>query len=204
MNKKMIALVDMDGTITDYDSIIVKEMDKMRHPKEPPYIHNGPSTKYPPYLRDRLESIRNRPNWWLNLPTISGGMEIVINLSDIGYKIVILTKAPSRSPNAYTEKYLWCVKYLGKVSVMVTTGEKELVRGDVLIDDNVDYVEKWAIENPRSMVLIPKHQWNADYVPNRETHPNNRFVHYDNNELGIQQASKAAIEFYNERMHNTK
>jgi len=159
----IIALVDMDGTIADYDLGIQVNMDLIRSPEETgPTVFHGVKEDQPDYYRNRVKMIRNQAGWWKNLLTLPDGFQIVGMLKKLGFEIHVLTKGPKSSPNAFTEKVCWCKKHLPGVPVMLVEN-KGLVYGRVLVDDWPPYVEAWLKARPRGLVVMPDRPWNQGF-----------------------------------------
>lgn len=162
-----IALVDMDGTIVDYDGAMTRDLAKLRAPDEQPFEdRGGPSGENPPHIEERVRLIRHQPGWWRNLEPLPAGMALLRTLEAIGFQVNILTKGPSSTHSAWTEKVEWCARHIPGIPVTVTA-DKGLVYGKVLVDDWPPYIQRWQKWRPRGLVIMPAHRWNADFQ-----HPN--------------------------------
>lgn len=53
-----IALLDLDGTVADYDSSMRAEMRKLQAPGESDYLHRGPDGEELPHLEARRKLIQ--------------------------------------------------------------------------------------------------------------------------------------------------
>jgi 5'(3')-deoxyribonucleotidase len=116
---------------------------------------------------ERKKLIQDQPGWWRNLEPLELGLEIVEALSVLGFRLMVLTKGPSkRNAGCWTEKVEWCRKHLPSVPVTITE-DKGLVYGKILVDDWPAYVDRWLEWRPRGLVLMPAHPWNEGY-----SHPN--------------------------------
>src|SRR3989344_2461966 len=104
-----IALFDMDGTLCDYDSGLILEMNKLISPSEqlftPPLEDNAPK-----YLRARADLIRSSESWWENLPMLKLGWDILKIAKNLEYRIMILTQGPRRNPASWSGKKKWIAK----------------------------------------------------------------------------------------------
>ena len=115
----MIIYFDLDGVLADF------ERARSQHPLsgQTPYIGRP----------DKL------PGVYENIPPINQGLEIVKELlSDKNHEVYILSTAPWDNPEAWTHKRLWVEKYFGKSirKRLILSHRKDLLIGDVLIDDN--------------------------------------------------------------------
>lgn len=154
-----IALVDMDGTLCDYESALNAKMKEV--------LGDDVHTWDPKYdkLRDLIKA---QPGFWRNLEPIPFGMEVFDYLEDAGFEIHILTKGPYRTTGAWTEKVEWCRNWLPGTPVTITEN-KGMVYGKVLFDDYPDYCEAWMKYRPRGLVITPAYEYNKEFA---ENHPN--------------------------------
>jgi 5'-nucleotidase len=173
MSDEKIALIDLDGTVADYDTAMAAWMQKIQGPDEEPYISRfDVKGKFEPdHMRARRLLIQNYPGFWRNLNELELGMHIVEDLRAIGFGLHVLTKGPRESVAAWTEKVQWCQQHLPDATVTIS-GDKSLVYGRVLVDDWPMYFMKWLDVRPRGLVVCVKQSWNETV-----SHPN--IIHYD-------------------------
>ena len=158
MNTEQIALIDMDGTVADYHNALEGDLNR---------ILGADRSKVSPETSENIERlIKGQPGWWRELEPIKLGLDIVQTLKDVGFKIMVLTKGPVYSKNAWTEKVEWCAEHLPFADVTITH-QKNLVYGKILVDDWPPYINKWLEWRPRGMVIMPNHPWNKGF-----NHPN--------------------------------
>lgn len=162
----MIALLDLDGTLADYDTAIRRDMELIRSPYEPEFdkveLVTFSKENMPPYMKARAKMIRSQPGWWLNLEPIKAGFEIVELLKKYRFDLHVLTKAPHSVSGAWTEKFLWAQKYLPDTDITISQ-EKGLVYGVVLYDDWPPYAIEWLKHRPRGLVIMLEQRWNKDF-----------------------------------------
>lgn len=171
--RDLIALVDLDGTVADFDLQMKTDLAALASPAEQPRPDgdNGSDTFDPPWLKARKHLIRFIPGWWENLPVYKPGMEIVGLLREAGFTLMVLTKGPFNAPAAWAEKVKWCRRHLPDASVTITE-DKGLVYGRVLVDDWPAYGIRWLQWRPRGLLIVPAQPWNTlDQYP-EELHPN--------------------------------
>jgi len=162
-----IALLDLDGTLADYDKAIRRDLELIRSPYEPLIgefvsFHKDDMS---PYMKARVKMIRSQPGWWLNLEPLKEGFEIINLLRKYEFILHILTKAPHSVDSAWTEKVMWCKKYLPNIDITISQN-KGLVYGKILFDDWPPYVVNWLKYRSRGLVIMIEQRWNKDF-----THP---------------------------------
>lgn len=113
----MIIYIDMDGVLADYD----KAFAEVRSAQ--------PEVNYPQSL----------PQFFENLEPIDGAIDAYFKLCQ-EHDVYILTAPSNRNPLSYTEKRLWIENHLGFEATerLIICSNKGLLKGDVLIDDNID------------------------------------------------------------------
>ncbi|HEY8097479.1 MAG TPA: hypothetical protein VIE65_15520 [Methylobacter sp.] len=166
-----IALIDLDGTLADYDAAMRRDMQTIAAPGEEIKWYDGA----PEHMKARKKLIQDQPDWWYNLEPLPLGMQVFEMMGDIGFTRMILTKGPTkRNPNAWTEKVRWCKRHIPGTDVTITA-DKGLVYGKVLMDDFPEYVDRWLEWRHRGLVLMPACAWNEGY-----SHPNVLRFNWDN------------------------
>jgi 5'(3')-deoxyribonucleotidase len=109
----MIIYVDMDGVIADFEKACVEQkLDKKQM--------NAPD-KFIDYSK---------------IPVMEGAVEAVAQLVK-EHDVYIASTPPWRQPKAWTDKRLWIQKHFPTLNKkVVLTHHKNLLKGDVLIDDS--------------------------------------------------------------------
>lgn len=161
----LIALIDLDGTLANYDKAIRRDMALIRSPYEPEITGELVSfhkSNMPPYMKARAQMIRSQPGWWLNLEPLEYGFDIIEVLRFYKFTLHVLTKAPHSVDGAWTEKVTWCKKYLPNVDITISQ-EKGLVYGKILFDDWPPYATSWLEHRPRGLVIMIEQPWNKDF-----------------------------------------
>lgn len=159
-----IALVDMDGTVADYDGAMESAYSKLILPGELDY--RGACATYgrmtlPDPIWARCQLIKSRPGWWRNLPVLQVGDQIVLILRQLGYEIHIATRGPKDHPHAWSEKVEWVRQRMPFVKAIHVTEDKSAIRGDILVDDWPSYCDKWQARNPDRLVVMPAYDYNV-------------------------------------------
>lgn len=168
----VIALFDLDGTLCDYDGAMFESLERLRSPKEPKTRPYGNGEKTPYYLEQRMSLIKREEDWWVNLPKLQLGWDVLKVAKRLDFRVIILSKGPRRNPIAYSGKKKWIDKNLGYDVDVILTQDKGLVYGRVLVDDFPPYVEGWLKHRPRGLVIMPANGRNKNF-----THP--QVIRYD-------------------------
>jgi 5'-nucleotidase len=166
-----IALFDMDGSLADYDHSMRAELRRMRSPAEPPILDTDDFhalAEAHPHLRYRMDVVKSVPGWWLNLPRIEAGFEVVTLAAEIGFKIGVLTKGPGRHSLAWKEKLDWIhgQPELEDCDITITL-DKSNTYGTLLYDDFAPYMIKWLKNRPRGLGIMPTTTYNSDFIHDR-------------------------------------
>jgi hypothetical protein len=163
-----IALFDIDGSLADYDGALIRDLEELRSPGEPPVTGQSMwELAKQEHIAARMRLIKSQPGWWLGLTPIPMGMQILELCRRSGFDIHILTKGPKRLPNAWEEKVQWCQRYINEAVDIHITSDKGLVYGKLLYDDYPDYVLRWLRHRPRGLGIMPVTAHNGDFA-----HPN--------------------------------
>lgn len=175
-----LALIDLDGTVADYDTKMGKELAKLVAP--------GETGEQGEYLENRRKLVRSQPGFYLNLKPLKRGFEVLDVVRKIGFDLVVLTKASVKVPNSWSEKVSWAQKYLPDASITISQ-TKEIVYGRVLVDDWPEYYEAWLQNRPRGLVIAVAHPHNDK--PTNDP----RIIRYDGTNLA--QVEEALLKAYN-------
>jgi 5'-nucleotidase len=113
-----IVYIDMDDVLCDYTGAHRSAIDR------------NPGIKFP----------QSQYDFFRTLIAIDGAIEALLDLnkSEI-YEPYILTAPSCKNPLCYTEKRLWIEDNLGFpfVNRLIICAHKNLLKGDILIDDNL-------------------------------------------------------------------
>lgn len=182
-----IALIDLDGTVCDYDKALSIEMAKIADPNDPPYMKYSDKI----HLNARRKLIQNQPGFWRNLEPLTLGFEIIDDLTNIGFALNVLTQGPRKSLNAWSEKVEWSNKHLPGVNITITQN-KALSYGRVLVDDFAPYFMSWLKHRPRGLVVCVAHPWNEIFGKGKEAYQSNIFRYDGSNREELNQVLKKA------------
>lgn len=118
MKSRLIVYIDMDGVLTDYSNFYRQKLSEL------------PSMPYP----------QSQFGFFSSIPTIPNAVESVKTLIDDDLIDPYILTAPSiRNPMCYAEKRIWVENHFGLpfTDRLIITRHKNLLRGNVLIDDQV-------------------------------------------------------------------
>lgn len=170
-----IALVDLDGTVADYDYALTVAMRSIQDPSEEPYENRYADLAKrveAPHVEARRKMIQRQPGFWRNLARLDLGFDVVSELRMLGFQLHVLTKGPHSNAGAWGEKLEWCRAHLPDATVTVT-GDKSIVYGRVLVDDFPPYFLSWLGKRPRGLVVCVAHSWNKPFARGGSAeHPN--------------------------------
>ena len=156
---KPIALFDLDGSLADYESALTQDLIDIASPDEPPpEIYNPP-----PYLKKRIDLIRQVPGWWRTLDLLDAGFGVFEAATDLGFDTRVLTKGPQSCVNAWTEKLEWCQDYLPDDTQVTITRDKSSVYGRVLVEDYVPFLKGWLNQRPRGLGILLENEHNKGF-----------------------------------------
>lgn len=149
-----IALLDMDGTVCDWHNRLSRDLRETL----------GDSVdKLPAETLAKIEHlIRKQPGWYLSLEPLPLGFKIAETLLDVGFTIMVATKATTKANNAWSEKAAWCMKHLPYAHVTVSE-DKTLLYGKILVDDYQKFADPWLLRRKRGYVIMPDQPWNRGY-----------------------------------------
>lgn len=165
-----IFLIDLDGTLADFDGGMKTEMVRLMGPSETMPPDNTAWAESEPWIKARRDLIKRQPGFWRGLAPIPEGFAVLETAKRLGFQPVVLTKGPFKTTAAWTEKVDWCREHVPEVPVIISE-DKGLVYGRVLFDDWPPYVERWLEWRPRGLVIMLEHPWNREF-----RHPN--VMHY--------------------------
>jgi 5'-nucleotidase len=146
------ALVDLDGTIADYEGSLRSKLAPLMSPGERE-VSEADFRDPPPWIEARMDLVKSQPGFWRGLPRIEDGFRVLELIVASGFRTSILTKGPKKAKLAWTEKVEWCEENVPHLRVTVGH-DKGLVYGRLLFDDYPVYIQRWLKHRPRGVVLM--------------------------------------------------
>ncbi|MBQ7736910.1 MAG: hypothetical protein IJT62_03650 [Oscillospiraceae bacterium] len=141
--KKLTILIDMDDTIEQLLQAWVRDANRL-YGTNTAYEDMKSwdvSAAFPGLTREQVFSVPLRPGFWKTVEPIPGAPEAVKRLMDAGHEVYIVTATPHESvPEKMNDLLFRCFPFLSWHQVIITW-HKQMIRGDVLIDDGVHNLE---------------------------------------------------------------
>eukprot|EP00403_Amphidinium_massartii_P026190 CAMPEP_0178407384 /NCGR_PEP_ID=MMETSP0689_2-20121128/19403_1 /TAXON_ID=160604 /ORGANISM="Amphidinium massartii, Strain CS-259" /LENGTH=652 /DNA_ID=CAMNT_0020028461 /DNA_START=97 /DNA_END=2055 /DNA_ORIENTATION=- len=128
-----VVLVDMDGTLVDWDAGFMKAWGD-RPCKRTDYAMEK---CVPPEMFDEAVKIFTSEGFFRNLPPMEGGIQAIKDIAASGFSVFLCTSPVATSRYSAQEKWEWVREHLGDewTHRLILTMDKTIVRGDILIDD---------------------------------------------------------------------
>lgn len=133
----MIILIDMDDTIEELLQTWVKRCNaKYGYQVAYEEIRDWNVSKaYPGLTREQVYGITYEPGFWAEVKPVPGAAEAVRRLMDKGHEVYIVTA--TEYEHLYEKMHDLLFRYFPflKWEQVIVTCRKQMIRGDVLIDD---------------------------------------------------------------------
>lgn len=158
-NKKFRILIDMDDTITNFLEEVINEYNKTYGTSHS--MDEVTEWVIPSSFEYGLFSVLELTNILTMITPKLDSIEYINKWIDEGYDVFIVSDCCNRY-QSYRDKLKWLKTYIPKfdLSHFIPCKEKYVISGDVLIDDNLDNLEKWSLHNPYGMDLLMTAQHN--------------------------------------------
>ena len=166
MKKLKTLLIDMDCILVDMLPYWVKTYNDLTG--EHVRLEDLHTYELSNYCKkaDLLYDILHTEGFFLpkNLPPMPGAVEYFQKLLDEGYQLIIVTQPPRKADFAIKEKREWIKHYFKNYDLtnMVFCHKKELIRGDLLFDDNPSHIEHWKKYNLDGVVTTINYPYNKE------------------------------------------
>lgn len=141
MNTPRLVLIDMDNVIADLDGHLLRVWGE-RYPNEPTV---KPEDRKSHWIGDnftkeqdtRIRAMVREPQFFADLPAIPGSIEAIKEMIAMGYEVRVCTSPLSHHKTCINEKCGWIREMFDEefVNRLIVTRDKDLIFGDVLIDD---------------------------------------------------------------------
>jgi len=176
-------VIDMDGSLVNLDKTLltrVSEVLKFDFTKVDGKIFSYEEmiTKYIPVTKQQvmntMTSIWSENGFWKALPPYPGSIEAINELSK-EYKIVVCTRIPPASTNAFPEKESWVIGHFPKIQVeffAVSNGAKKTrIDCEYIIEDRLKEIQDCP---NKTTAIILNRTWNTE--ESSEWHKDLKFI----------------------------
>jgi 5'(3')-deoxyribonucleotidase len=137
----MQILIDMDGVLCDYNGTLVAS--GLVRAEELTAERWWQTDLEEDRLR-QLDDLVHQPGFFQEMAPMPGSLEALDQLLDDAHDLWIVSQAPG-FPQAFAEKYAWILEHCPRMrDNVVLCRSKELVTGDVLIDDSLSILTSWS------------------------------------------------------------
>lgn len=99
------------------------------------------SEPYPSLTREQIYAIPDEPGFWGTVEPIEGAADAILRLMDAGHEVYIVTATTYMSVREKMEDLLFRWFPFISWEQVIITGNKQLIKGDVLIDDGIHNLE---------------------------------------------------------------
>ena len=144
--KKLTILVDMDDTIEQLLEAWVRGVNEKydRHAAYDDVVSWDVSSAFPGLSFEQVYEIPMQPGFWKTVEPMPGAAESLRRLMDAGHEVFIVTATQAESVEEKMQDLLFRrFPFLSWDQVIITT-RKQMICGDVLIDDGVHNLEGGA------------------------------------------------------------
>lgn len=163
-------LLDVDGVLADFVGPVISWANGLRRAGDPPYTRQG-ITEFDllkawgiGHMWGELDRLVVRPGFCDALDPVPGAREFLFDLQQVA-DVVIVTSPWKSSPTWCFERRNWLEKRLGYTGEVVFTKRKDLVRGDVLIDDAAEHTDTFP-----GVGLLLDQPWNQHATKSIRVH----------------------------------
>lgn len=157
-------LVDVDGVLADLVSGLCMEAAEFGYSMTPDHVTHY---KFEDCLHvDKVRVFKKamaRTGFCAGLSWYPGAKAFAFALVKSGAEITAVT-APYPDASTWAHERTAWLKSAG-ITRVVHTWCKEIVKGDVLIEDNPDHLVAWGAENPEGYGLLIDRPWNRAAPP---------------------------------------
>ena len=135
----MTILVDMDDTIEQLVKAWVNRVNEKydRHVAPEDVRDWNMALPFPGLSREQVYSVPDEPGFWSTVEPMPGAAEALKHFMDEGHEVYIVTATNRESAKEKMNDLLFRYFPFLSWNQVIITGRKQLIRGDVLIDDGI-------------------------------------------------------------------
>lgn len=176
-------LVDVDGVVAGCMTLMIKEINERFRTHyhqsgfvwRKPQLRHGDITKFdffnpkhgiltPGECKFAVENF-SRDEFAYDMPPIPEAVPGVQAIRDAGHEVVFVTAQWGSSVDWCHSRVRWLEQHFNaNRKDIVFVHRKELVVGDILIEDRDKTCETYAVTHPNSRVLLMNQPWNAEHT----------------------------------------
>lgn len=148
--------MDCDGVLADFTARTHQDLVALKG-EIPPQTHQEWNTEETFGLTKKekiwIKAQRNAPGWCASIPPYAMALEGLPKLKEVAEVLVVTS--PWMSRYWVPERYDWLQNH-GRFhhKEVIFTHRKDLVQGDVFVDDKIEHVEAWAKAHPDKTALL--------------------------------------------------
>lgn len=165
-NKDFRILIDMDDTITNFLEEVIIEYNRVYGTNHS--INEITEWVIPSSFEYGLFSVFKQSDILTTITPKLDSIEYINKWIDEGYDVFIVSDC-CNCADSYGEKLEWLETHIPKfdLSHFIPCKEKYVIQGDILIDDNLDNLNKWSLNNPYGHDLLMTAQHNKQIQDER-------------------------------------
>ena len=151
----MRALVDVDGVLADFTGRILADIGSDKTLADIKTWQVFSKAYMSAEMRRKAFALLETFGWWASQPVIPGALVGVEALRTAGYEVLFVTSPWHGCSTWGHARRLWLRTNVGAADAdVVITSRKELLQGDIFIDDKAENVEGWYAAHGGFAVLF--------------------------------------------------
>lgn len=175
--KKYDLLVDMDGTICDWDTTLDRHVDDL-YPEFSSVIPRKGTIKtfnlwqgQSPEVQEAISAIFDHPGFYKEIPEIPFAVEALHEMRAQGHSVAIVTSPWWSNVTCLEDKKNWVADHLGEdwLDSLIFTKDKTRVVGDILFDDKPEIHGEYEGREAWIQILVDQ-SYNREVKKPRLTH----------------------------------
>lgn len=165
-NKDFRILIDMDDTITNFLEEVIIEYNRIYGTNHS--INEITEWVIPSSFEYGLFSVFEQSDILTTITPKLDSIEYINKWIDEGYDVFIVSDC-CNCADSYGEKLEWLETHIPKfdLSHFIPCKNKYVIQGNILIDDNLDNLNKWSLNNPYGHDLLMTAQHNKQIQDER-------------------------------------
>ena len=153
-------LLDVDGVCADFTGMVRRIVASIGGTMPDPVTEWDFIKALPRDVRYAVEDALEGDGPWMDMEPIPGALDAVKAFRNAGHRVVFVTSPWASCTDWAYIRTGWLRRNMGAgMQDVVIASAKELVRGDVFVDDKPENVLGWMKQNPRRAVML----WDAPY-----------------------------------------